>query len=249
MLRSSPKQDRYYYIHETDLVVLTFIIDFENKGRAVLDSRSAQHAENVMQKFLPAKEPGKLWFDQTMKDCVKQIAALEKEALADYEKELDEIEFVKTAMDLLKEGGTAVPVELWGMGEQGKQYRTVIIPKDTYVAPPNIWYYGQNDHQEPLYPCRSLMVGDIIVGYGPYGMPVYYMIDSVGFTKIKVVMVIKSKFQEDGESLYWNNKQGWVDYDNATVYSQEESQRFKLPTDGKWVEVRNPLAQVSSGNK
>ncbi len=40
------------------------------------------------------------------------------------------------------------------------------------------------------------------------------------------------------EPLYWNNEDGWVDWISATVFTQNERDRFNLPVDGSaWEQV------------
>lgn len=93
-------------------------------------------------------------------------------------------DLIPLAANLLATGGHGIPVALHGLGEEGLVYRTVVIPKGEEVSPENIWKHGQNDFQEPLTPCRSLMVGDIVCGYEKHGKTVKYRIESQGFTKL-----------------------------------------------------------------
>lgn len=38
-------------------------------------------------------------------------------------------------------------------------------------------------------------------------------------------------------SLAWNNTIGWVGSDIYTVFTEEETKRFNLPTGGRWVQL------------
>lgn len=40
---------------------------------------------------------------------------------------------------------------------------------------------------------------------------------------------------ETGDPLYWNDEQGWVDFESATPYTQEQAATVDyLPADSKW---------------
>jgi hypothetical protein len=38
----------------------------------------------------------------------------------------------------------------------------------------------------------------------------------------------------DDEPVFWSNKFGWTDYDQATFFTGEERDQFNLPQDGIW---------------
>ena len=40
---------------------------------------------------------------------------------------------------------------------------------------------------------------------------------------------------DDDEGVFWNNEQGWVDRECATVFSAREMAQFNLPLGGEWV--------------
>lgn len=42
--------------------------------------------------------------------------------------------------------------------------------------------------------------------------------------------------------LYWDNEFGWVEHDQAEVFSEWESGVFNLPDEGEWVHVNEWLA-------
>ena len=58
--------------------------------------------------------------------------------------------------------------------------------------------------------------------------------------KTQVAYVIRSTKEFDdwsGKSLYWNNKDGWVDRDDATEFSPMEMRQMRLPICGVWEET------------
>jgi hypothetical protein len=53
-----------------------------------------------------------------------------------------------------------------------------------------------------------------------------------------MLYIIESISEQDSETnrpLYWNNQYGWVDRDNADIFTEEEIEKFTLPIDGTWV--------------
>lgn len=49
---------------------------------------------------------------------------------------------------------------------------------------------------------------------------------------------IMSKEERDFEKdvpLFWNNEDGWVNFDSATEFSEQEQKEFHLPLNSKWV--------------
>lgn len=49
--------------------------------------------------------------------------------------------------------------------------------------------------------------------------------------------VVRARHETDDEKqpLYWNNVDGWVSRDSATLFTVEEMERFTLPRGGLWV--------------
>ncbi len=51
-------------------------------------------------------------------------------------------------------------------------------------------------------------------------------------------VIIQTDPRDDDDPLYWNKTRGWTDWLNATVFTQNEQERFKLPVDGSaWEQV------------
>lgn len=42
---------------------------------------------------------------------------------------------------------------------------------------------------------------------------------------------------ENDETLFWSNTDGWVDDDNFDVFTLEESEELNLPIEGQWVRL------------
>lgn len=40
---------------------------------------------------------------------------------------------------------------------------------------------------------------------------------------------IASEMDDNGDRLYWNNEDGWVDYDSATLFTNMERQTLRAP--------------------
>ena len=53
--------------------------------------------------------------------------------------------------------------------------------------------------------------------------------------------IIRSTIEKDDitdRPLYWSNEDGWVDWTNATVFTNAEREVFQwLPLGGEWVEI------------
>lgn len=59
-----------------------------------------------------------------------------------------------------------------------------------------------------------------------------------GYNTVYVIRALGEKDEETGESLYWSNDDGWVDFGSATQFSEEEKEEFEprswLPVPGEW---------------
>ena len=59
------------------------------------------------------------------------------------------------------------------------------------------------------------------------------------------VILSSEEFDDDGRALYWSNTEGWVPADQATRFTEQESQTLSLPADSFWAELAvkqtNPL--------
>lgn len=40
---------------------------------------------------------------------------------------------------------------------------------------------------------------------------------------------------DDWEELFWSNENGWVNFPSATLFTEEEKEKFNLPEQGIWV--------------
>lgn len=40
------------------------------------------------------------------------------------------------------------------------------------------------------------------------------------------------------DDTYWNNDNGWGDYDSATVFSEAEHLYLQLPIGGSWLKLK-----------
>ena len=56
-------------------------------------------------------------------------------------------------------------------------------------------------------------------------------------TKLNEYIIEKNNYCFDDEKLYWNNQDGWVSRDNATVFSDEEKRNVNLPMEGNWKRI------------
>lgn len=50
-----------------------------------------------------------------------------------------------------------------------------------------------------------------------------------------IIQSIVEKDEDTNEPLYWNNKDGWVDINAATEFSEIESLYFHLPENARWM--------------
>ena len=53
-----------------------------------------------------------------------------------------------------------------------------------------------------------------------------------------IVLHPDAEFEETQERLYWSNKQGWVDFDSCTRFTEIERQHLSLISGGKWTKGR-----------
>ena len=57
----------------------------------------------------------------------------------------------------------------------------------------------------------------------------------------KSLYIIRSTDQSDGD-VYWSNTDGWVDYENATLFTKTERDTVALPMGGEWRYL--PLTEI-----
>tara|TARA_Y100000034_G_scaffold127663_1_gene180914 strand:- start:1019 stop:1420 length:402 start_codon:yes stop_codon:yes gene_type:complete len=60
---------------------------------------------------------------------------------------------------------------------------------------------------------------------------------------IRLIYIIRGTTKNEtdpleGYPLYWSNEDGWVDYDSADQFSQEERDKLNLPMNGEWMLAR-----------
>ncbi len=61
-------------------------------------------------------------------------------------------------------------------------------------------------------------------------------------------VIIQTDPRDDDDPLYWNKTRGWTDWLNATVFTQNEQERFKLPVDGSaWEQVGGAGDEADTG--
>lgn len=51
---------------------------------------------------------------------------------------------------------------------------------------------------------------------------------------LEVEWLIRQIQDEDGETLYWSNENGWGSIDDATLFTSEERSCYSLPQGGEW---------------
>ena len=39
--------------------------------------------------------------------------------------------------------------------------------------------------------------------------------------------------------LFWSNEMGWVDIQDAEIFTKEEREKLRLPLDGIWAEIKS----------
>ena len=57
---------------------------------------------------------------------------------------------------------------------------------------------------------------------------------------------IKSRTEQgdEGESLYWSDREGWVGFVKSDTYSQAEQWDLELPENGQWVGIKEVFHQA-----
>ncbi len=55
--------------------------------------------------------------------------------------------------------------------------------------------------------------------------------------QVAYVIIAVDPRDDDDEDLYWNNENGWGDWLSATVFTQNERDRFNLPVGGAWKQI------------
>jgi hypothetical protein len=55
---------------------------------------------------------------------------------------------------------------------------------------------------------------------------------------MKIYLITHVTHDPRGYPLYWNNKMGWVDLEEADVFTQSEFETLHLPIGGQWLEFQ-----------